>query len=1011
MELQRALSCFIVAAVAAFLSGLSSPALGDDCGLLGGAINGSGECEISSTVAKTGTYNLDETLHVTGAGRIDASNASLAGITLNICVAPATPSTSCDLILDTPSPLVTPPALGGGQIEADDISGNDNASPITIKVSRDVLMGPNSAILAANTVSGGKGGKVTIAAGRNMTMNGGATISVTGTGSSGNSPAGSIDITVGNYPSSPGVGIFTMDPTSQILANSPAASAGAIAISAGAQMDINGLVQSSSRLSATTPATQPPGGGTITLVSACNLTVGDTGKVSSEGKDPGADLVHLEGCEVVIHGLVQSIAVLGGGHALPVNPPNHCNSDTAAHPTFGPPSPPALNPGRYTTCVEIWGNHVTIDATGTHHGEVAADGVRTDTGGPMRSWIDIFAKSDINIIADTTGNYAVHSNPDSATNDYAGLITIKSQAGKIVTTALVPGTKGLAIQANGTSAGSKGGDIIVQAGGASPNGQVDFTADSVQAIGASSGGSPAGGHISVQSFNDTILGASPGELNAAGGGTAGSVTLTACVGDPATTYAGTVTGPETDSGPGVCGGAPSFPTVAHFLTGLNVTDFFVNRQTLWTSCSSQPTVSGQKFNDLGNDGVKDAGDPGVQGVQIHIFDKATGGTTLHQEVLTDASGNYSFTVPAGEYIVCEQGGPAPASPAQTFPTSDASGGACATHVGVTGSRGYDIVLAANDNLAGRDFGNFFGGANGTIGGQKFNDLAGDGVKDAGDPGVEGFQIHIFDKATSGATLHQDTLTDASGNYSFSVPPGEYIVCEQGGPAPASPQQTFPASDASGGACATHAGIAGSRGYDIVLTSNQTVTGQDFGNFFGGTISGHKFSDLNGNGTQDAGDPPVAGLQIHLFDKATGGSAVHLETLTDASGNYTFGPLQPGEYMVCEQGGPGSPTPQTFPASDGSGGACATHVGVAGSRGYDVVLTANQAVTGQDFGNDPGLPPPPPPPGPPQAIPTLGDFALLAVAALLALSGAIALPRRRREQVKASSPREERNARS
>ena len=537
-------------------------------------------------MARTGTYNLDETLRVTGAGRIDASNASQVGITLNICVPPATASASCDLILDTPAPLVTPPAIGGGQIEANDLAGNDFASPITIRVSRDLLMHANSAILANNTVSGGRGGNIAITTGRNMTMNAGSTISVTGTGSSGNSPAGSVTLTVGNYPNAPGVGAFTMDSTSQILANSPLASAGPIVISAGLQMDINGLVESSSRLSGV--PNQPPGGGPITLLSACRLTVGDSGMVSSEGKDPGADLVHLEGCDVFIYGIVRSNVVLAGGHSLPINPPNHCNLDTAAHPAFGPASPPA-NPSAYTGCVEIWANNIVIDNTGTHKGEVYADGVRTDTGGPKRSWIDLFAKRNITIIANTTGNYAVRANPFSATNQYGGLITVKSQVGKIVAAALVPGTVGLAFQANSTPGGGTGGDIIVQAGGAAPNGQLDFTADSVRAIGASSGGGPAGGHITVQSFNDTILGLALGELNAAGGGTAGTVTLTACVGDPATTYAGAVTGTRTNNA-GICGGGPSFPTVANFVTGLTVTGLFTSRQGLWDTCGAPPTI-------------------------------------------------------------------------------------------------------------------------------------------------------------------------------------------------------------------------------------------------------------------------------------------------------------------------------------------------------------------------------------------------------------------------------------
>jgi hypothetical protein len=273
---------------------------------------------------------------------------------------------------------------------------------------------------------------------------------------------------------------------------------------------------------------------------------------------------------------------------------------------------------------------------------------------------------------------------------------------------------------------------------------------------------------------------------------------------------------------------------------------------------------------------------------------------------------------------------------------------CATHTTIAGSRGYDIVLGVNQASVGNDFGNFFGGS---ITGTKFNDLNGNGVKDAGDPPVSGLQIHLLDKATSGATFHKDTATDGSGNFSFgNVPPGEYILCEQGGPAPFSPAQTLPASDGSGGVCATHTGITGSRGYDIVLTANQASTGNDFGNFSGGFITGQKFSDLTGNGVKDPGDPPIAGLQIHLFDKATG-TTVHVHVFTDASGNYSFGPLQPGEYIVCENGGPPN---QTFPAADGSGGACATHTGFTGSRGYDIVLGANRTSSGSNFGNSPGV---------------------------------------------------------
>jgi hypothetical protein len=137
-----------------------------------------------------------------------------------------------------------------------------------------------------------------------------------------------------------------------------------------------------------------PGGGTITLISGCALTVSDTGKVSSRGQDPGADRVHLEGCVVTIFGLVESTAA---GHVNPNNPANHCNLEPAAHPPGGDPST------FFTGCVEIWaGTTVTIDATGTHKGEVNAD-IGFSGGNQGRGWIDIYANGDITI-NDGTGN-------------------------------------------------------------------------------------------------------------------------------------------------------------------------------------------------------------------------------------------------------------------------------------------------------------------------------------------------------------------------------------------------------------------------------------------------------------------------------------------------------------------------------------------------------------------------------------------------------------------------------
>lgn len=59
----------------------------------------------------------------------------------------------------------------------------------------------------------------------------------------------------------------------------------------------------------------------------------------------------------------------------------------------------------------------------------------------------------------------------------------------------------------------------------------------------------------------------------------------------------------------------------------------------------------------------------------------------------------------------------------------------------------------------------------------------------------------------------------------------------------------------------------------------------------GTISGTAFTDINGNGVRDGGEPVVSGEKILLTGAATD------STLTDGSGAYTFDSLAIGSYSV------------------------------------------------------------------------------------------------------------------
>ncbi len=422
-------------------------------------------------------------------------------------------------------------ATGGalsGEIDCNDPTSPSGASacPITIVVGTNFDVQADGGIFAEDRTDGGSGANITITAGGNVTLHGpsgshpGAEISaskISGAGDSGQ--AGDITITAG--------GSVLLEPGSLIAADSTG-SAGKIVMTAGGNADIDGTVESASTLSGT-GAKQAPGGGPITIVAHCDLEISDAGVVSSRGRDPGADLVHLEGCNVNILGLVEST---GPGHVVPNSPSNHCDS------AFRPGKP-----SNSTACVECWaGNSLTIDRTA--HGEVNAD--TAQSGGHQIAWIDLFAAGDITIIGGTGTNYAVHANEFVSTSD-GGLITVKSTKGGVLTT-------NSAIQANGAfgaATGGAGGSVTVQA-----SNDVNLTSASIQAKGDVTGGGAAGGHIANRSFNGQVTGSLPGELNASGGPPLGTVTNQGCT---AVTYTGTST-PTAVVAPLACGGAPSVPS-------------------------------------------------------------------------------------------------------------------------------------------------------------------------------------------------------------------------------------------------------------------------------------------------------------------------------------------------------------------------------------------------------------------------------------------------------------------
>jgi uncharacterized protein (DUF2141 family) len=350
------------------------------------------------------------------------------------------------------------------------------------------------------------------------------------------------------------------------------------------------------------------------------------------------------------------------------------------------------------------------------------------------------------------------------------------------------------------------------------------------------------------------------------------------------------------------------PGPATVLSGSNITGLdFGNFQL--------GTVSGTVFQDTNDNGVLDAGEPGLAGWTVDL--EAVGGSTQLSTV-TDASGNYSFSdLPAGTYSIHEV---VQAGWMQTTANPP------------------DITVTGGSNFTGIDFGNF---QPGTISGMKFEDVNGNGMRDAGELGLEGWTI-ILDAV--GGSTQMSTVTDASGNYSFTgLMAGTYSIQEVSQP----------------GWVETTVNPA-----NITITSGASFTGIDFGNFQLGSVSGRLFLDSKGTGLPDSGEPGLAGWTVNL--DAVDGST-QLSTVTDGAGNFSFTGLPAGTYSIQEVGQPGWVQTTANPP--------------------DITVTSGSNSTGVDFGNEmvavmvpvapaliPGFPITGPPPNPPVMFSKLDLFA-------------------------------------
>jgi protocatechuate 3,4-dioxygenase beta subunit len=167
--------------------------------------------------------------------------------------------------------------------------------------------------------------------------------------------------------------------------------------------------------------------------------------------------------------------------------------------------------------------------------------------------------------------------------------------------------------------------------------------------------------------------------------------------------------------------------------------------------------------------------------------------------------------------------------------------------------------------------------------------------DATEEGIAGVTVTllILNQATYSPT-GLTTVTDTQGNYQFDdLLPGTYRVVET------QPLGYFSVGAQPGTVDGVVRGIAVSPDIisDVELLGGEDSVRNNFGEALPNSISGYVNIDVDQDCVTDPGEPPIAGVVLHLLNPQ---GQVIATTTTDAHGFYSFTNLAPGTYGVFEE---------------------------------------------------------------------------------------------------------------
>lgn len=330
--------------------------------------------------------------------------------------------------------------------------------------------------------------------------------------------------------------------------------------------------------------------------------------------------------------------------------------------------------------------------------------------------------------------------------------------------------------------------------------------------------------------------------------------------------------------------------------GINMLDDTLNKPKVGPTLVTQdfgvrsgqgnPWLLGTLWKDNNSNGYYTAGE-GLGGATVKIV--GTGGTFTTSSL---TAGAYQVQVPAGTYTIT------------------VSGGAFASPVSST-------VTVGSVNVK-KDF-KYTGTTTtptGSVTGNVYDDLSGDGVKQTGEANLSGWTVYIDANSNSKLdTGEKSTTTNSSGVYTLSgLTAGTYRV----------------ATSLKTG----YRWINPSTGYlSVAVASGATASAKNFGASSRSKITGQLWNDVNANGVKDSTEVYQSGWKVYLDANVNGKfDTGEVSTTTNSSGVYTFNGLAAGTYRVREVVNAGYRN--NYPTANY----------------YSIVVGAGQNWSGKNFGN-------------------------------------------------------------